>query len=103
MAENMHDLLTGKMLVLTKPNITFSLVAVAIISSVLVATLVVRTRQGSLNTSMGKFTNPLKNINVILSLVWFVFICLDFSLDTLVHLGITLPYFLFLNFPQGKH
>ena len=88
---------------LTKPHILFFLWAVALISTVLVATLVVKTRQGRLASSTGKFTNPLKNINVILSLVWFVFICFDCTLDTLVHLGITLPYLLFLNFPVGKH
>ena len=103
MAQNLHDLLTGKMLGLTKPNIIFCLVAVAIILTVLVITLVVRTRQGRLTSSSGKFTNPLKNINVIMAMVWLVFICFDFILDTLVHLGITLPYLLFLNFPQGKH
>ena len=102
-AQNLHDLLTGKMLKLTKPNIIFFLVAVATILTVLVITLVVRARQGGLNSSTGKFTNPLKNINVIMAIVWLVFICLDFILDTLVHLGITLPYLLFLNFPQGKH
>ena len=103
MAQNLHDLLTGKMLELTKPNIVFCLSALAIISTVLVATLVVRTRQGRLTTSTGKFTNPLKNINVIMAIVWLVFICLYFILATLVHLGITLPYLLFLNFPHGKH
>ena len=102
-AQNVHHLVTGKMLDLTKPNILFFLCSVAIICSVLVATLVVRTRQGHLASSTGKFTNPLKNINVVICLVWFVFICLHCSLDTLVHLGITLPYLHFLNFPQGKH
>ena len=101
--QNLHDLLTGKMLDLTKPNITFCLMAVAFISTVLVITLVVRTRQGRLTSSSGKFTNPLKNINVIMAIVWIVFICFDFILDTLIHLGITLPYLLFLNFPQGEH
>ena len=59
-------------------------------SIVLVSTLFVRIRQGPLANSSGNFKNSLKNINVILSLVWLVTIFSNFLKNVVAQYGMTL-------------
>ena len=96
MNRNVHVWLRGQSLELMKPNIPFALSIVTVCSVVLVATLIVRVRLGSLNGSSGKFKHPLKNINVIISIVLLALVLLHLGHRGLAHLGIVL-------YPTGTH
>ena len=90
MAPNLHIYLRGLNHQLSQPNFESVLVLVASVSIVLVSTLFVRIRQGPLANSSGNFKNSLKNINVILSLVWLVTIFSNFLQNVVAQYGMTL-------------
>ena len=97
MNRNYHVFLRGQSLELLKPNIPFALSIVTICTVVLIATLFVRVRLGSLTGSSGKFKHPLKNINVIISIILLALVFLHLGHRGLAHLGIVI----FPTSPQG--
>ena len=102
MAPNIYAILTGHSLELSEPDVPAVLVIVTFSSFILVATLFVRMKKGRNNTDMGKFNNPLKNTNVIISIVCLFFGLLHIGHCVLVHFNLNLPNMLFPIFPQGN-
>ena len=103
MAPNLHIYLRGLNHQLSQPNVESVLVLVASVSIVLVSTLFVRIRQGPLANSSGNFKNSLKNINVILSLVWLVTIFSNFLQNVVAQYGMTLTKLLPSSHDIGRY
>ena len=93
-APNMNIFLSGQKWKHLKPNIPMALWALTFLSIILVSTLFVRIKQGPLSSSTAKFKNCLKNINVLLSMVWLTFLLINISHRLLAYYGIPLPFFL---------
>ena len=102
MAPNLHVFLKGYSYHLTGPNFEQALILVTSVSILLLSTLYVRIRRGPLTSSMGNFKNSLKNINVILSLVWLFTVISNFLLDILAKYEIPLTKLLLSTAEAGR-
>ena len=103
MAPNLYVYLRGLNYQLLEPNFEIALILVTSVSIILISTLFVRIRLGPLASSRGKFKNSLKNINVILSLVWLVITFSHFLKTILAQYGMTLTKLLLSSDDIGRY